>query len=32
MKNIPYDPIMGKFRNSMGKAGMVVCIDVPVRS
>jgi hypothetical protein len=32
MKNIPYDPLMGKFHNSMGKAGMVVCIDVPVRS
>ena len=32
MKNIPYDPIMGKFHNMMGKAGLVVCIDVPVRS
>jgi hypothetical protein len=32
MKNIPYDPIMGKLHNVLGKAGMVVCIDVPVRS
>jgi hypothetical protein len=32
MKNIPYDPLMGKFHDMMGKAGMVVCIDVPVRS
>lgn len=32
MLNIPYDPLMGKKDDFFGKAGFVVCIDVPVRS
>lgn len=32
MVNLPYDPLMGKLHNILGMAGMVVCIDVPVRS
>ncbi|MEK7858764.1 MAG: hypothetical protein AAB320_06435 [Elusimicrobiota bacterium] len=27
-----YDPLMGRFGDPLGKAGCVVCIDVPVRS
>ena len=32
MTGVPYDPLMGKFDNVLGKLGMVVCIDVPVRA
>lgn len=32
MRFIPYDPLMGKYRDALGRAGMVVCIDVPVRA
>jgi len=32
MLRIPYDPLMGKYNDFLGKAGFVVCIDVPLRS
>lgn len=32
MLNTPYDHLMGKFDDLLGRAGLVVCIDVPVRS
>ena len=32
MLNIPYDPLMGRYNDFFGKAGFVVCIDVPLRS
>ena len=32
MINTPFDPLMGKYRNVFGRIGMVVCIDVPLRT
>lgn len=32
MLGMLYDPLMGRFGDPLGKAGCVVCIDVPVRA
>jgi hypothetical protein len=32
MVGTSYDPLMGRFGDPLGKMGLVVCIDVPVRA
>ena len=32
MLRTPYDPLMGMYGDPFGRVGLVVCIDVPIRS